>query len=60
VIQFLAALGLLSLGMGSLLAMAGIWSLWKHRKNGAFFLGMTLILIGIIVLSLAHRISTSV
>lgn len=46
--------------MGSLLAIAGIWSLWKHRKNGAFFLGMTLILIGIIVLSLAHRISTSV
>ena len=59
-IQFLAALGLLSLALGAFLGIAGVWSLWKYKKNGALFLGLGLIVIGIIALSIAHRMSSAV
>ncbi|MDB4411968.1 hypothetical protein N9170_00650 [Akkermansiaceae bacterium] len=59
-IQFLAALGLLSLALGAFLGIAGVWVLWKHHKNGALFLGLILISIGVVVLLIASKISDSV
>ncbi|MGJ8695082.1 MAG: hypothetical protein ACSHYF_02105 [Verrucomicrobiaceae bacterium] len=59
-LQFLVALGLLSLALGAILGLAGIWAFLKYRKNGALFLGTTLVITGVIVLSIAHHLSAAV
>lgn len=58
-IEFLAALGLISLLLGAALGIAGVWALWKHRKNGALFLGLIFISLGVIVLLIASKMSGS-
>lgn len=59
-IQFLAAFGLFAIILGGVLGLLGIYMFWKHRKNGALFLGTIIVLLGLGVLVIASKMSASI
>ncbi|MGC6426561.1 MAG: hypothetical protein ACON5H_06145 [Akkermansiaceae bacterium] len=59
-LEFLTIVGLLSLGLGGILGIAGIYVFIKHHKNGALFLGTILVLLGLGILFLTSKMSASI
>ena len=59
-IDFLAILGLLTLILGAVLGLTGVYIFIKHHKNGALFLGTLLTLLGLGILYLASKMSAAV
>lgn len=56
-IQFLTAFGLFAIILGGILGSLGFYIFWKHRKNGALFLGTLIVLIGLAALVITSKMN---